>query len=426
MTAVYAPVSAPPSRVAPGDVRQLEHWRLAIERLADPDAMAAPDVWAGLEHYMGQSLRVALVDAVKRLLDASTVLRSRLRTVATPDDAASWRRDLIALRRAYFRTEAMVDFFADALATRTSPHIGALLRACDHIATRSMAEALVPLGRQVPAAMTFLQKGSGAAILRAGIVLGDGLTSNPVAAIKITRHNLLRCTALIHEAGHMVAAMLGWNEELASSLASLPFADRAMAQVWAGWASEIAADAFALAHTGFASVLALRDVVDGDDAAAFQFLPGDPHPIPALRVALSVAALRRAYGAGPWDALLDEWNVTHPISAAPSDVRTLIQASQPMMAALASAMLWKPYRAFGGQPLSRLIDPDRVSLSALEELRRRSGGALYTSPYWLWNEAIRLLALTGFEASGGPDETRAAMARQEEWMLRLGAARSVA
>jgi hypothetical protein len=289
-----------------------------------------------------------------------------------------------------------------------------------------MAEALAPLGRQVPAAMTFLQKGSGAAILRAGLVLGDGLTTNPVAAIKITRHNLLRCTALIHEAGHMVSAMLGWNEELASSLASLSFADRTVARVWAGWASEIAADAFALAHTGFASLVALRDVVDGDHAAAFQFLPGDPHPVPALRVALSVAVLRRAYGAGPWDALFDEWNETHPISAAPGDVRALIEASNPMMPALANATLWKPYRAFGGQPLSRLIDPGRVSLSALDELRRRSGGALYTSPYWLWNEAIRLLALTGFEASAGPHETRAAMARQEEWMLRLGAARSVA
>jgi len=412
--------------VASGDRRQLEHWRLAIQRLGDPDAIAAPSVWAGLEHYMGQSLRIALVDSVKRLQDASTLLQARLRTIATRDDAARWRRDLILLRRAYFRTEAMVDFFADALATRSSPRIGALLRACDHIATRSMAEALAPLGRQVPAALTFLEKGSGAAILRAGLVLGDGLTANPVAAIKITRHNLLRCTALVHEAGHMVSAMLGWNEELASSLASLLFADSATARVWAGWASEIAADAFALAHTGFASLLALRDVVDGENSAAFQFLPGDPHPIPALRVALSVAVLRRAYGAGPWDTVLAEWDEAHPKCAAPADVRALIDASRSMLPALADATLWKPYRAFGGQPLSRLIDPARVSLTALEELRGRSGASLYTSPYWLWNEAIRLLALTGLEANGGPDETRAAMARQEEWMLRLGAARSVA
>jgi len=166
MSAACVLVCATTPRVARGDVCQLEHWRLAIERLADPDEMAAPDVWAGLEHYMGQSLRVTLVDAVKRLQGASTALRSRLRTVATTDDATTWRRDLIALRRAYFRTEAMVDFFADALATRSSPRIGALLRACDHIATRSMAEALMPLGRQVPAAMTFLQKGSGKTTFR--------------------------------------------------------------------------------------------------------------------------------------------------------------------------------------------------------------------------------------------------------------------
>ena len=37
---------------------------------------------------------------------------------------------------------------------------------------------------------------------------------NPVAAIKVTRHNLQRPTALIHEAGHQVAHITGWNEEL--------------------------------------------------------------------------------------------------------------------------------------------------------------------------------------------------------------------
>ena len=417
------PSPGAPALIAPGDVRQLEHWRLAIERLGDVDGIAPPQVWAGLEHYMGQSLRTALLESVRRLHAVSRSLDAQRRTVATPAQAAEWRRRLVALRRAYFRTEAMIDFFADALATRASPRTGALLRACDHIATRSMAEVLAPLGRQVPSALVFLEKGPGAAILRGGLILNDGLTPNPVAAIRITRHNLLRATALIHEAGHQVAAMLGWVPELAARIRALPFADEARS-AWASWASEIAADAFALAHTGFASLLALRDVVDGDHAAAFQFIPGDPHPIPYLRVELSAAVLRRAYGAGPWDETIAEWRRAHPLHAAPHDVAALARASAPLLPGVADAMLWSRYPAFGGRALSEVIDPERVSPRALAELQRAIGGALHRSPYWLWNEAIRVLALTGLEAGGGAEDTRAAMRRQEEWMLTLGAARA--
>ena len=40
----------------------------------------------------------------------------------------------------------------------------------------------------------------------------------PAAAFKITRQNLLRPTTLIHEAGHHVAHLVGWNEEPAAAL----------------------------------------------------------------------------------------------------------------------------------------------------------------------------------------------------------------
>jgi hypothetical protein len=43
----------------------------------------------------------------------------------------------------------------------------------------------------------------------------------PVAVIKITRHNLLRPTALVHEAGHQVAHICGWSMELAAVLERL-------------------------------------------------------------------------------------------------------------------------------------------------------------------------------------------------------------
>ena len=48
---------------------------------------------------------------------------------------------------------------------------------------------------------------------------------------------------------------------------------------FSGWSSEIAADAFAFAHTGFASVAALHGVVSGTPRAVFSYHQHDPHPI---------------------------------------------------------------------------------------------------------------------------------------------------
>ena len=121
-----------------------------------------------------------------------------------------------------------------------------------------------------------------------------------MAAIKITRHNLLRPTAAIHEAGHQVAHISGWNQELAAALArELAGASAELADAWSGWASEIAADAVAFVHTGFASVAALHDVLAGETPSVFRHTPGDPHPICYLRVLLGVEMCRYFYGAGP-------------------------------------------------------------------------------------------------------------------------------
>ena len=69
----------------------------------------------------------------------------------------------------------------------------------------------------------------------------------------------------------------------ASSLEAILAADE-----FAGWASEIAADAFAFVHTGYAAVAALHDVVAGTPAMVVQYNLGDPHPISYLRVLLAI------------------------------------------------------------------------------------------------------------------------------------------
>jgi hypothetical protein len=401
--------------------RECAHWTSAAARLADPEAVAPAAAWRALEHYLGVSLRGSLAAVVGRLRRLAGEFERELAAGAsTAPDVERLQRRLVAVRQAYLRAETTVDFFADALATRAGARLGALLRACDHIATRSMAEALTPLGREVPAALTYIDKGLGASILKAGLRLWDGTEESPVASIKITRHNLVRPSAIVHEAGHQVAHMTGWVPELAARLAG-GLGSGELGRLWAGWASEVAADGFAHAHTGYAAAAALHDVLDGADAAVFQFTPSDPHPVSYVRVHMVLDMCRRSFGAGPWDRLAAAWDAKHPIGRCPAETRPLMTASVAAMRQVTEIVLDTPYRAFGDRPLASLIDPARVAPAALEALGRQAGAAAFTSPYWAWNEAIRLMALNGYRAGLGQAELRQATEAQEQWMLRLGA-----
>lgn len=405
--------------------RQVAHWVCAADRLTLDD-LASHEAWSSLEQYLGITLRRHLGEVIERLRSEGRALEALQRAAHRETAHTEVQTKLMAFRQLYLRTETTLDFFGDALNGRTNPRIGALLRACDSLAQRSMAQLLEALGKPTPVTLTYLDKGLGASILKAGLRLWDGGDPCPVAAIKVTRHNLLRPTALIHEAGHQVAHITGWNDELAATLGrglqAQAGASQALAGVWAGWSSEIAADAFAFAHTGFASVAALHDVVAGPGSGVFRYAPGDPHPINYLRVLLGVECCRRFYGAGPWDALALSWTSLHPIEQAMEEAQPLVQASLGLLPTVVQLTLETPMQAFNGLPLRALIAPERVSPAALEELETRLGPALFSSAHWLWSLPLRILALTGLQLALRPRDLSTILEQQELAMLRLGGA----
>jgi hypothetical protein len=402
--------------------RQVAHWVLATARLRLDD-LASPQAWGHLEQYLGVSLRKHLAGVIDRLQRQANALTALQRAARSPTAQAEVRRKLLDFRRQYLRTETTLDFFADAINTRTNPQMAALLRACDTLAHRSMAQLLDQLGKPTPVALTYVDKGLGASILKAGLRLWDGGDASPVAAIKIVRHNLLRPTALIHEAGHQVAHITGWNEELASMLSrGLEGASSELAEVWASWASEIAADAFAFAHTGFASVAALHDVLSGDNSTVFRYTPSDPHPISYLRVLLGVEMCRHFFGAGPWDALELAWLGQHSSEQLAFEGGRLGAESRPLLKIVATLALDTPMRAFGARPLCALIAPERVSPRSLGEFGARIGPALFTSAHWLWSEPLRTLGLTGLQLAQEPRRLNTFVELQQQSMLRLGGA----
>ena len=400
--------------------RQIAYWRIAVVGLRELENFASAAAWSGLERYLDITLRDHLSGAADRLAREADVLEAELRAADAGPDLEQLRRRVVSFRRRYLQVETTLDFFGDAVSTRTSARLAGLLRACDTLAAMSMERVLTPLRRDVPPVLTYLDKGLGASILRAGLRLWDGGSLSPAAAIKITRQNLYRPTALIHESGHQVAHLLGWNDELALLLKrELPRDGTGVADVWSSWASEIAADTHAFVHTGYGSVAALHDVVSGGPSA-FRHVPGDPHPIAYLRVLLGVEMCVRFFGAGPWDDLAKAWRAAYAITSAPPDTRPLLEASVPLLPRIAELCLLEPLAAFGRRPLTALVDPLEVRPDALARLARDAGAALQTSPHWLRTEGLRLLALTSYRAATEPDRAPELATEYEDWMLRLG------
>jgi hypothetical protein len=397
--------------------RQVAHWRSATVALDDLENFASAAAWAGLEVYLGLALRRHLAGVVARLKADVDALAGELRSARRDADLARVADRVVAFRRRFTRTETVLDFYGDAVNTRTSPRLAALLTACDVLAVQAMTQVLRPLGREIPPVLTYVDKGLGASILRAGLRLWDGGSLSPVAAIKIVRHNLLRPTSLLHEAGHQVAHLTGWTGELVEAFRHELGPE--LGDVWAGWASEITADAFAFAHTGYGSVAALHDVLAGDVASVFRYPLGDPHPIPYLRVLLGVAMCDRCYGAGPWDDLARAWIRTHQIAQAPQELRPLL-ASVAVLPAIAGLCLYQPMRAFGGRTLAALADPAAVHPDRLGALDAEARRGMDRSTYWLLQESVRLLAVTSWRAATEPSHAAAVAAAQEAWMVRLG------
>jgi hypothetical protein len=283
-----------------------------------------------------------------------------------------------------------------------------------------MRELLQPLGKPVPYVLTYIEKGIGASILKAGLRLWDGNVSH-IAATKITQHNLFRPTAIIHEAGHQVAHVLGWNEELANALEQkLNNHPKVVGSACSKWSSEIAADAFAFVHTGYAAIAALHDVVSGTPASVFAYHAHDPHPISYVRIMLGLEMCRQFYGPGPWDQLEAAFKNDYDIRLVNYPSVGLINMCMEALSDMVKIILKSPYRAFGNQSLAQIIDPLKASPQELQKLEHMAGPALFTSHGWVWKEAIRLLALIGYKVGTGQGDLESYYQIQEEWMVRLG------
>jgi hypothetical protein len=404
-------------RVVADDLeRQLGHWLGAARTFLDAEEFASRAAWGSLELSIGVPIRTQLAGTVEQLLRTGRAANDAVRASRTdPSRIAAAHQAVQQFRRLYIQVETTLDFFGQAVNSRTSPQLRAALQFLDHVAYQSIDQVLRPLGKPVPPVLTYVGEGLGASILRAGIRLWAPGTVNPVAAIKVVRHNLYRPTSLFHETGHQVAHLTGWNEALARALGETLADDPPLRSMWQPWTSEITADVYAFALTGFSSVAALYDVV-ADERSILRWPLGDPHPIGWLRTLLGCAMCRHVHGAGPWDALEQAVVIAHPPTRAEATTVPLLLRSRSRMAQIAATCVDARIPGFRDRPIGALVDPRSVSPAALGELERTGGPSLWTSPHWRSTEGIRLIALAGLREAERPDRSAEWIDRARTWM----------
>jgi hypothetical protein len=397
--------------------RQLAHWLAAARTFRDAQEFASLEAWQSVERETGAPLRSHVHNIVEELVALgeraqAAIATGRQQPALLPEAAAA----VLRFRRRYIQVDTTLDFLGDAVNSRTSVILRAALSQLDQLAVASMTPSLTRAGKPVPRVLVYQDKGVGASILRAGVRLWAPGSVMPVAAIKIVRHNLYRPTSLFHETGHQVAHLTGWTESLRGVLAKALADDRELANMWTPWASEIVADVFAFVHTGYASVAALYDVVS--DAAGIMRWPiGDPHPVGWLRTALGCAMAANCYGEdGPWTRLLRAMDAHYPLRLADPSSQPLFARSRQAMRHIAAVCMAAPVPALGGQPMTAVHDPARVSPAALAELERSAGPSLWTSPHWRRAEGIRIIALAGLREAENPATADHWINRARNWM----------
>ena len=400
---------------------EVAHWRAAAHSIGELDSIAAPAAWAALERYLDVQVRDQLRSIAGGLAREADQLAASAAGARTADDLALVRPRMLELRRRYLKAETVIEFYCDAVNTRTTPRLGRLLRGLDSVAVQAMDVILRPLGIDAPPVLTYLDRGLGASILRAGVRLWDSGALSPAAAIKITRHNLLRPTSLIHEVGHQVAHLAGWSTELAGALGrALEPRSAVAAAAWESYASEVAADVVAFVHVGCSPLFALANVVDGSREQVFATPIGDPHPFAWLRVLFNAELCRAWFGSGPWDDLAAAWAHRNRVEDADPVPRRIAEASVPHLGLIADVCTRQPMRSFGGRTLASLADPRRASPTELAALARRAGSSLYTSTFLQRHEPLRVLAWNTYQAAVEPERSPELAAQLGSWLERIG------
>jgi hypothetical protein len=278
------------------------------------------------------------------------------------------------------RIERIWDFYLELFGQRQSI-FGTWLLGADRIALDCYQDAYMGLGtaKSVPAPPPFnyMRTGFGPATYRRGIQLRQlAQELNPFPLIQLPYHRLVNpwtLGAILHEVSHNLQSDLGLSRVVPLSIGrhllrgGIP---RRIAQIWVRWNREIFADLSGLLLGGPAVVASLMDVVGLSPAIAMNFNPSGVHPVPYLRVLLSIELLRRMGFEPEAQRHARSWNAIYARSASGLPAELLRTAGK-CIELVVEAVCYQRFRTLGNRSMSQLYCCGQKEQRMIEEAAQR-------------------------------------------------------
>lgn len=274
---------------------------------------------------------------------------------ATPEEK---QRRFVLIRMKFNSVLSQFDLFTEVITQRSEHETGVWLSGLDALARDALT--ISPAIVEPPPAVCYLARGPGAAIRRARTRLPGG-DLNPVAIIRVPRERMVGhgvASSLVHEVGHQAAALLGIVESIRPILNSRgerAGPDATQWTTWSNWSSEIVADMWSVGTLGISSTLGLLAVVSLPRFFVFRPSGDDPHPIPYVRVLVSVAIGNALYPHAQWVAMADTWKSLYPTAELPADRQSEIAAIERSIPTFVQTLLDHRPASLRGAPLRSLF-----------------------------------------------------------------------
>src|ERR1700722_7962155 len=201
------------------------------------------------------------------------------------------------------RIERIWDFYLELFGQRQS-RFGVWLLSADRIALDCYQAAYLGIGREksvpAPPPFCYMRTGFGPSTYKRGIrLMRLGRELNPFPLVQLPYHRLVNpwtLGAILHEVSHNLQSDLGLSRAVPLAVGRrLLRAGLGMevAKIYVRWNRETYADLAAVLLGGPAVVASLMDVVGRAPRITFFFSATGVHPVPYLRVLMSVELLRR-------------------------------------------------------------------------------------------------------------------------------------
>jgi hypothetical protein len=317
----------------------------------------------------------AHIDAVNQLISSLRLqLRQVSQQVGARTQAAIEQPNTLVLQQLMTRKEQahhwvraieqVWDFYFELFGQRQSQYSYWLL-AADRIALDCYQVVYMNLGKArsipAPAPFSYMKTGFSPATFRRGIPLQKlSQQINPFPLIQLPLHRLVNpwtLGAILHEVSHNLQTDLNLRstipQVIAQALLQAKINRQAIA-IWTRWHSETFADLSGLLLGGPAIVASLMDIAARSPASTFYFHPLAPHPVPYLRVFISIELLKRMGFSRSAEYYRRIWQMLYPNFHADNLPAELLTTFNQAKELVVEAICFTPFAELGGRTLAQV------------------------------------------------------------------------